>query len=114
MPVASLDGTLTALADPTRRRVVELLRARPRRAGELAAHFDVSAPAMSRHLRVLRTRGLVEEERDEEDARARVYRLRPAPFRDLQDWLAEVERFWSDQLDAFKSHAERGARSPRR
>ena len=110
MAAASLDATLAALADPTRRRVVELLRRRPRRAGELASQFDLSAPAMSRHLRVLRTRGLVEEERDRGDARARVYRLRPGPFRDLQDWLSEVECFWSDQLGAFKAHAERRAR----
>ena len=74
-----LDATLAALADPTRRRVVELLRERPRRAGELAEAFGVSAPAMSRHLRVLRTRGLVEEERVDEDARVRVYRLRREP-----------------------------------
>ena len=102
-----LDDTLSALADPTRRRVVDLLRKRPRRAGELAAAFKVSAPAMSRHLRVLRTRGLVEEERVEDDARVRVYRLRKEPFRDLQAWLAEVETFWADQLRAFKAHAER-------
>jgi DNA-binding transcriptional ArsR family regulator len=107
MASASVDATLAALADPTRRRVVELLRSRPRRAGELASHFDVSAPAMSRHLRVLRTRGLVDEARDEDDARARIYRLRPGPFRDLQDWLSEVEAFWTDQLGAFKAHTER-------
>jgi DNA-binding transcriptional ArsR family regulator len=106
-PAASLDATLAALADPTRRRVVEALRQRPRRAGELAAAFRTSAPAMSRHLRVLRTRGLVEEERDAGDARARVYRLRPEPFRDLQSWLAELEAFWSEQLRAFRRHAER-------
>ena len=105
-----LDATLSALADPTRRRVVELLRQRPRRAGELAAEFAVSAPAMSRHLRVLRSRGLVSEERADDDARARVYRLRPEPFRDLQAWLREVESFWTDQLDAFKAHAERTRR----
>ncbi len=110
MAAASVDGTLAALADPTRRRVVELLRRRPRRAGELASHFDVSAPAMSRHLRVLRTRGLVEEERGEGDGRVRVYRLRPRPFRDLQAWLTEVEAFWSDQLGAFKAQAERRAK----
>jgi DNA-binding transcriptional ArsR family regulator len=104
---AKLDRTLAALADPTRRRVVDLLRERPRRAGELAAAFRVSAPAMSRHLRVLRTRGLVDESRDESDARARVYRLRPEPFRDLRSWLQEVEGFWTDQLAAFKAHAER-------
>jgi DNA-binding transcriptional ArsR family regulator len=105
---AGLDATLAALADPTRRRVVEVLRQRPRRAGELAAAFRMSAPAMSRHLRVLRTRGLVEEARDVGDARARVYRLRPEPFRDLQGWLEELEAFWADQLRAFRSHAERG------
>ena len=104
---ANLDDTLAALADPTRRRVVDSLRRRPRRAGELARELRMSAPAMSRHLRVLRTGGLVEEERDEKDARARVYRLRQEPFSDLQTWLAEVESFWTDQLDAFKAHAER-------
>ncbi|MGH0034680.1 MAG: metalloregulator ArsR/SmtB family transcription factor [Myxococcota bacterium] len=102
----SLDGTLQALADPTRRRVVDLLRERPRRAGELAAHFRMSPPAMSRHLRVLRQRGLVQEDRVEDDARVRVYRLCPEPFRDLQQWLDSVESFWTDQLDAFKRHAE--------
>lgn len=101
----SLDSTLSALADPTRRRVVDLLREGPRRAGELAAAFDVSAPAMSRHLRVLRTRGLIEEE-PAGDARLRVYRLRPEPFHDLHSWLDEVESFWGEQLESFKSLAE--------
>jgi DNA-binding transcriptional ArsR family regulator len=105
----NLDATLAALADPTRRGVVDLLRKRPRRAGELSAAFDVSAPAMSRHLRVLRTRGLVEEERASDDARARVYRLRPERFGELR--LDEVESFWTEQLDAFKRHTEsRGKR----
>jgi DNA-binding transcriptional ArsR family regulator len=107
-----LDQTLSALADPTRRRVVDLLRERPRRAGELAATFDVSAPAISRHLRVLRTRGLIEETRTPDDARARVYRLRPERFAELSTWLEEVETFWTDQLSAFKQHVEttRGSR----
>jgi DNA-binding transcriptional ArsR family regulator len=104
----SIDATLQALADPTRRKVVDLLRVRPRRAGELAAHFRMSPPAMSRHLRVLRQRGLVEEDRVEDDARVRVYRLRPGPFRDLHGWLEQVESFWDDQLAAFKAHAESG------
>ena len=108
-----LDRTLAALADPTRRRVVELLRERPRRAGELAEAFETSAPAMSRHLRVLRTRGLVEEERVDDDARVRVYRLRREPFDALQGWLRELETFWSDQLDSFGAHvARRRATSP--
>lgn len=99
-----LDRTLGALADPTRRRLVELLRERPRRAGELAAAFGASAPAMSRHLRVLRTRGLVEEERVDDDARVRIFRLRREPFDALQLWLRELESFWSDQLESFGAH----------
>jgi DNA-binding transcriptional ArsR family regulator len=99
-----LDRTLEALADPTRRGVVELLRPRPHRAGELAAAFRISAPAMSRHLRVLRTRGLVEEERVKRDARVRIYRLRREPFDALGLWLRELASFWGDQLDAFGAH----------
>ena len=106
MAEAAIDRTLAALADPTRRRVVDLLRRRPRRAGELAEASGASPPAMSRHLRVLRLGGLVEEERSPDDARCRVYRLRPEPFRDLQGWLGQVEAFWNDQLGAFKSHVE--------
>jgi len=102
-----VDDTLAALADPTRRKVVDLLRRRPHRAGELSGAFHVSAPAMSRHLRVLRDRGLVEERRNGDDARLRVYRLRRERFAELQAWLAEVETFWDDQLSAFKEHAER-------
>ena len=113
MAEAALDRTLAALADPTRRRVVELLRREPRRAGELADAFGVSAPAMSRHLRVLRTRGIVEEERHEGDARCRVYRLRPEPFRDLASWVAATEAFWTDQLGAFKKHVERAKKARR-
>jgi DNA-binding transcriptional ArsR family regulator len=110
MPGA-LDHTLAALADPTRRRVVELLRKRPHRAGELAQAQGVSAPAMSRHLRVLRTGGLVEEDRgDPRDSRLRIYRLRREPFDALQTWLDEVAAYWADQLGAFKVHTERTRR----
>jgi DNA-binding transcriptional ArsR family regulator len=111
----AVDATLSALADPTRRRMIDLLRERPRRAGELAEAFDVSAPAVSRHLRVLRTRGLIEEEPAPHDARLRVYRLRQQPFQDLQQWLEDVEGFWSEQLDSFRDVAEaRGRRTGRR
>ena len=110
----ALDDTFAALADPTRRRVIDLLRRRPRRAGELATAFRMSAPAMSRHLRVLRKSGIVEEQGLPDDARVRVYRLRPQPFAQLRDWLAEVETFWGEQLDAFKQHAEALAREKRR
>lgn len=107
----SLDRTLAALADPTRRGAIELLRTRPRRAGELAAALSVSAARMSQHLRVLRQSGLVEGvslgAEDTSDARIRVYRLRPQPFHELKGWLAEVEAFWSQELAAFKAYAER-------
>ena len=71
-----VDDILAALADPTRRQMIDLLRKRPYRAGELADSFGKSAPAISRHLKVLRTRGLIEEEGDASDARVRV----PLPF----------------------------------
>ena len=107
MAPAELDAILAALADPARRRVVDLLASGPRRASELADGVGMSRPAMSRHLRVLRLRGLVEEESPDEDARVRLYRLRPTPFRELRGWLDDVEAFWSEQLAAFKAHAER-------
>jgi DNA-binding transcriptional ArsR family regulator len=104
----SLDRTFAALADPARRRVVDLLRVEPRPAGELAAAIRMSPPAMSRHLRVLRQYGLIEEERARrDDARLRVYRLRQRPFSQLRDWAEGIEAFWADQLASFKEHAER-------
>jgi DNA-binding transcriptional ArsR family regulator len=102
-----LDLTLEALADPARRAVIDLLRKKPRRAGELARALALSAPSMSRHLRLLRKTGLVEEEGIADDARVRLYRLRAEPFRVLRDWLAEIELFWGAELAAFKAHAER-------
>ena len=108
MSAAALDRTFAALADPHRRRVVELLRERPRRAGELAAEAGLQPPAMSRHLRVLRQSALVEEDRSEPDARVRVYRLRAEGMDELKRWLAETERLWSEQLLAFKRHVEAG------
>jgi len=107
---AALDRTLAALADPVRRRAVDLLAQRPRAAGELARELDVSAPAMSRHLRTLRASGLVEESHPEFDARVRIYALRPEPMVHLLRWLEESERLWSAQLLAFKAHIEKDAR----
>jgi DNA-binding transcriptional ArsR family regulator len=104
--VNQLDATFAALADPTRRRVIELLRQRPRRASELAAGVGTSGPAMSRHLRVLRTTGLVEDERVDHDARVHVYRLRPERFDALRVWLEDVQAFWTGQLEAYRAHVE--------
>jgi DNA-binding transcriptional ArsR family regulator len=106
MQALAIDRTLAALADPARRRVVDLLRERPYRAGELASAAGLSAPAMSRHLRALRATGLVEESHPEFDARVRIYRLRPEPMTELKAWLDDTERLWTQQLAAFKAHLE--------
>jgi DNA-binding transcriptional ArsR family regulator len=112
--VNDLDRTFAALADPTRRSVVELLRKKPRRAGELSESLDMSPSAMSRHLRALRTTGLIEEDHQGEDARVRLYRLRPEPFQALRHWLDDVELYWTRELQAFKQHAERTRGKSRR
>ena len=90
-----------AIADPIRRRVLELVRDRELPAGELAEQFDVSRPAVSRHLRVLREAGLVSERRV---GRLRLYRADPEPLAELRDWL---ERYWDDRLVSLKELAER-------
>ncbi|MBM3516695.1 MAG: winged helix-turn-helix transcriptional regulator [Alphaproteobacteria bacterium] len=110
--MSGLDATLAALADPARRGVIELLRVAPRRPSAIAAALALDRPATSRHLRVLRRAGLVLEEIQAEDARARVYHLRREPFDELQVWLAEVGAFWADQLGAFKAHAEEPRGTP--
>ncbi len=108
----ALDRTLVALADPTRRAVVELLRQQPRRAGEGAEALGPSRPALSRHLRLLRETGLVEEEAPPEDARARVLSLRREPLAELRGWRAELERFWAGQLQGFQAHVAAAGPGP--
>jgi DNA-binding transcriptional ArsR family regulator len=88
-----------AIADPIRRRVLELVRDREIPAGELAAQFDVSRPAVSRHLRVLRDAGLVHERRD---GRLRLYRADLAPLAELREWL---DGYWTGRLEALKRAA---------
>jgi DNA-binding transcriptional ArsR family regulator len=95
-----------ALADPTRRRVIELLGERAHRAGELSAAAGTSAPAMSRHLRILLDAGLVVDERVPDDARLRVFRLRRESVLELQAWLDQLQAHWNEQLGAFKSYVE--------
>jgi DNA-binding transcriptional ArsR family regulator len=102
-----VDGLLSALADPTRRRVVELLGGGPRRAGELAEEVGIAATTLSRHLKQLRRSGLVEVVMVEDDARGRVYSLREDRMVALQAWIDQVSAGWSEQLGRFKAHAER-------
>jgi DNA-binding transcriptional ArsR family regulator len=104
---ASLDRTLAALADPNRRRVVDLLRKGPLRAGEIAEKAGLTAPAMSRHLRTLRAAGLVEETHPSFDARVRIYELNAKPIAALRAWLEETEDLWTTQLASLKAHIER-------
>ena len=105
---AALDRMLSALADPKRRRTIELLGERPRSAGELAGELGLAAPAMSRHLRALKEGGLVEDGHPYFDARVRIYSLKQGATDDLKRWLAETEALWSHQLAAFKAHVEGG------
>ena len=107
----NLDRTLEALADPARRRTIELLRSGPMRAGDLARQLGLAAPAMSRHLRVLRHSGVVVEESPRFDARVRIYSLNPAPIAELKEWLARTEEMWTAQLLGFKAHLEAGGES---
>src|SRR5476651_142724 len=91
--------SLLALVDPTRRRIVELLAQRDRTAGELVAEFDLSAPAISQHLKVLREAGLVTVRAE---GQSRVQALNPAGFGDLENWLQKTRSVWSQRLDALE------------
>ncbi|HEX4864486.1 MAG TPA: metalloregulator ArsR/SmtB family transcription factor [Acidimicrobiales bacterium] len=101
---------LQALADPTRLRTVELLSSAPRRAGELADELGISAPTMSKHLRVLLQAGVVSDERPGADARLRVFHLRKESVVAVQAWLDQLQAHWDEQLGAFKTHIERRGR----
>jgi DNA-binding transcriptional ArsR family regulator len=93
-----------ALADPTRRRIVELLAEDERSAGELAGQFRVSRPAISKHLRVLREAGLVHVR---EQAQRRIYRLEPDALGRAEGWLARHRQFWQKRLDELEAHLQR-------
>ncbi len=103
-----VDAQLRALAEPTRREIFELVAGQELAAGEIAAHFRVSRPAISQHLGVLRQAGLVTERRDG------VRRLYCADVSGLAGLKKFVDRFWSTRLDALKAAAEQEGRSSRR
>lgn len=104
--------SLAAIADPTRRRIVELLAERDRTAGELVQEFDMSAPAISQHLNVLRDAGLVVTRAE---GTARIQSLNPDGFDDLEAWLEKTRSMWSSRLDALerelRAEDERNARA---
>jgi DNA-binding transcriptional ArsR family regulator len=91
--------SFTALADPTRRRIVELLAERELSAGDIVAQFDVSAPAISQHLKVLKEAGLVQVRAD---GQSRLHSLNPAGFQELDQWMERMRAAWSTRLDALE------------
>ncbi|HVU18537.1 MAG TPA: metalloregulator ArsR/SmtB family transcription factor [Candidatus Didemnitutus sp.] len=107
--------SLAAIADPTRRRIVELLAERDRTAGELVREFDVTASAISQHLKVLREAGLISTRAE---GQTRIQALNPAGFDELDAWLHRTREFWSRRLDALerelRAEDERVAKSAKR
>ncbi len=109
MPIDSdvandIDQWLPALADPTRRRIVEMLGQSPRTATQIHQAFPIAAPAVSRHLRVLREAGLIIEQAVPDDRRVRLYALAPEPLDALSSWLEQLSQAWLGQLEAFKDY----------
>jgi DNA-binding transcriptional ArsR family regulator len=100
-------NAVAALADPTRRRILELLTDGERSAGEIASQFRMTRPGVSRHLRVLREQGLVQARAE---GQRRLYSLDPAPLAELDDWLARYRGFWTNRLDAFGTELRRRER----
>ena len=97
-------AALQVLAEPRRLQILDLLRDSERPVGELVAHLGVSQPAVSKHLRVLRDAGLVEARAD---AQRRLYRIRPEPLAELDEWLASYRELWTTHLDRLEDHLDR-------
>jgi DNA-binding transcriptional ArsR family regulator len=104
----SLSATFAALADPTRRAILARLAQGEASVGELATPFDISLPAISRHLRVLEEARLIERR---VDAQWRVCRLQPEPLREATDWIEYHRRFWEASLDKLTDYLERTAQA---
>jgi DNA-binding transcriptional ArsR family regulator len=100
----SASAVFEAVAEPTRRALLDLLATREHSVSELVARFDVTQPAISHHLRILRQAGLV---KTRQVGRQRLYRLRGRPLREIYDWVAHYERFWTDKLGALGEHLRR-------
>jgi DNA-binding transcriptional ArsR family regulator len=95
--------TFDVLAEPTRRRILDMVRDRERSVGDLVESLSVSQPGVSKHLRVLREAGLVDVRHD---AQRRLYRLRAEPLAEVDAWLAPYRRFWAGRLDALERHLD--------
>jgi len=96
-------AAFAVLAEPTRRRILDLLREDERPVGELVTKLRISQPGVSKHLRVLREAGLVDVRHD---AQRRVYRVRPEPLAEIDRWLEPYRRLWASRLDALERHLD--------
>ena len=105
-----MDTVLQALADPSRRALLDILRDHPASAGELAEALPIARPGVSRHLRVMRDAGLVEVR---QDAQRRIYSLRPEAFVEVDEWLDSYRALWRNRLDALHTEIARGKRTKR-
>jgi len=105
-----VEAVLRALADPSRRTMLDTLAGGPATAGELAALLPIARPGVSRHLRVLREAGLVVAR---QEAQRRVYSLRPQPLSELDEWLGRYRALWNQRLDALHTEVARGKREQR-
>src|SRR5690349_13424297 len=105
-----MDAVLQALSDESRRTMIAVLKDHPATVSELADLLPIARPGVSRHLRVLREAGLVEVE---PDAQWRIYRLRPEPLAELDQWLGEYRALWQHRLDALHTEVARGKRTRR-
>ena len=104
--LSSVTTTFAVLAEPTRRRILDLLRDRERSVGELVDQLTLSQPGVSKHLRVLRDAGLVSVR---QDAQRRWYELRPEPLAEVDAWLAPYRSMWAAHLDALEKHLDTAA-----
>lgn len=100
-----MDAVFQALADESRRTVLQMLRTRPATAGELAGALPIARPGVSRHLRVLREAGLVEVR---QEGQRRIYSLSPQPLAEVDRWLADYRALWQNRLDALHTEIARG------
>ena len=105
-----MDSVLHALADESRRTVLEILRDHPASAGELAEALPIARPGVSRHLRVLREAGLVDVR---QEAQRRIYTLRPEALVEVDEWLGQYRRLWEIRLDALHTEITRGKKARR-
>lgn len=96
-------STFEIVAEPNRRRILDLLRVESRAVGDLASELRLAQPAVSKHLRILREAGLVTAK---VDAQRRLYELRPEPLQELDAWVAPYRRFWAKHLDALERHLD--------